>query len=138
TEEDRSAAPPQLLDEHQCWTETRARHLGDALELTKTHRDSLALAARLHDEGKRAVIWQRAFKAPEDGIYAKTEGPVNNSLLNGYRHELGSLLRIENDPRIPNLSEEHRDLVLHLVAAHHGFARPTISTQNCEEHPPSV
>jgi CRISPR-associated endonuclease/helicase Cas3 len=33
TEEDRSAANPQLLDEHQCWTEHRARKLATALGL---------------------------------------------------------------------------------------------------------
>jgi CRISPR-associated endonuclease/helicase Cas3 len=44
--------------------------------------------------------WQRAFNAPKDGVYAKTEGPINYRLLDGYRHELGSLLRVENDERI--------------------------------------
>jgi CRISPR-associated endonuclease/helicase Cas3 len=138
TEEDRSAANPQLLDEHQSWTEARARRLATALRLDDTLVDVLALAARLHDEGKRAARWQRAFHAPKDGVYAKTEGPIDYRQLDGYRHELGSLLRVENDERILKLPEEHRDLVLHLIAAHHGFARPVIGTSGCEDAPPSA
>lgn len=138
TEEDRSAAYPQLLDEHQSWTDERARGIGKALGLDQAWIDLLALAARLHDEGKRASRWQRAFHAPTDGIYAKTEGPIDHRLLDGYRHELGSLLRIEGDEQIRHLSEEDRDLVLHLVTAHHGFARPVIDTSGCDDAPPSV
>ncbi len=138
TEEDRSAANPQLLDEHQTWTEERAGRLAKALDLDDELTGVLALAARLHDEGKRAARWQRAFHAPKDGVYAKTEGPIDYRLLDGYRHELGSLLRVENDERTQELSDEHRDLVLHLIAAHHGFARPVIGTSGCKDKPPSV
>jgi CRISPR-associated endonuclease/helicase Cas3 len=138
TEEDRSAGYPQLLDEHQSWTEERARRLAKSLGLDGALTEILALAARLHDEGKRAARWQRAFHAPNDGIYAKTEGPIDYRLLDGYRHELGSLLRAEKDQRIQNLSAPERDLVLHLIAAHHGFARPVIGVSGCEDAPPSV
>jgi CRISPR-associated endonuclease/helicase Cas3 len=139
TEEDRSSANPQLLDEHQSWTEERARGLATALGLDDEFADALALAARLHDEGKRAAIWQRAFNAPAGGVYAKTEGPINYHLLDGYRHEFGSLLQVENDDRVKKLSsKEHRDLVLHLIATHHGFARTVIGTSGCQDKPPSV
>jgi len=138
TEEDRSAANPQLLDEHRSWTEDRARHLATALGLDDALADVLALAARHHDKGKRTNRWQRAFHAPKDGIYAKTKGPIDYHLLDGYRHELGSLLEVENDEGIRNLSDEHRDLVLHLIAAHHGFARPVIGTSGCDNAPPSI
>jgi CRISPR-associated endonuclease/helicase Cas3 len=137
-EDDRSTANPQLLEEHQAWAEEHARSLAQALGLGGELAEALALAARLHDEGKRADRWQRAFRAPKDGVYAKTEGPINYRLLDGYRHELGSLLRVEKDDRIRKLSEEHRDLALHLIAAHHGFARPVIGTRGCEDSPPSV
>ncbi|MCL4290407.1 MAG: type I-U CRISPR-associated helicase/endonuclease Cas3 [Thermoleophilia bacterium] len=138
TEDDRSAASPQLLDEHESLTAERACRLAKALGLDHEHARVLVLAARLHDEGKRATRWQRAFNAPADGVYAKTEGHINHRLLDGYRHELGSLLRVESDKRIRELSDEHRALALHLIAAHHGFARPVIGTSGCEDKPPSV
>jgi CRISPR-associated endonuclease/helicase Cas3 len=138
TEEDRSAANPQLLDEHQSWAEECARRLGKALGLDEALVAVLALAARLHDEGKNQTRWQRAFHAPKGGVYAKTEGPIDYRLLDGYRHELGSLLRVESDERLRKLSDDHRDLVLHLIAAHHGFARPVIGTSGCDDAPPSL
>jgi CRISPR-associated endonuclease/helicase Cas3 len=138
TEDDRSEGAPQLLKAHQERAEQQARELAKTLGLSQEHEDLLALAASLHDEGKSAVRWQRAFNAPKDGTYAKTKGPINQSLLDGYRHEFGSLLRIESDERVRKLSEEQRDLVLHLIAAHHGFARPVIGTNGCEDAPPSV
>jgi len=138
TEDDRSEGKPQRLEKHQERAEQRARDLAIALGLSQGHKNTLAVAARLHDEGKRSSRWQRAFNAPKDGVYAKTEGPINQGLLDGYRHELGSLLHIENDERLCSLSGEERDLVLHLIAAHHGFARPVISTNGCEDAPPSV
>jgi CRISPR-associated endonuclease/helicase Cas3 len=138
TEDDRSEGTPQLLEEHHNRAQDRARELAKALGFSPELTDILALAARLHDEGKRAECWQRAFNAPKDGVYAKTEGPINQGLLDGYRHELGSLLQIESDLRVCTLPADQRDLVLHLIAAHHGFARPVIATNTCEYAPPSV
>ena len=33
---------------------------------------------------------------------------------------------------------DEQDLVLHLIAAHHGLARPLIPTAGCEDLPPSA
>jgi CRISPR-associated endonuclease/helicase Cas3 len=129
---------PQFLAEHQSWTERQARKIADAVGLTGVHRDALAIAARLHDEGKRAGPWKRAFRAPSDGDYAKTKGPPNLKLLGGYRHEFGSLPLAEKDADFQKLPPDLRDLVLHLIAAHHGFARPMIRTEGCEDAPPSA
>jgi len=138
TEEDRSTANPQFLDEHQTRVEERARRIAQALGLGEELTEILAVAARFHDEGKRASRWQQAFHAPKDGIYAKTQGPIDYRLLNGYRHEFGSMVGIENHERIRKLSVEDQDLVLHLIAAHHGFARPIIGATGCEARPPSA
>jgi CRISPR-associated endonuclease/helicase Cas3 len=138
-EEDRSAAFPQLVDEHRAWVEERARALATSLKLSKQHEETIAAAAFLHDEGKRARQWQRAFNAPAgEAAWAKTEGPINYALLDGYRHEFGSIISVETHERLQRLPEDLQDLALHLIAAHHGFARPFIETRGCDAAPPSV
>lgn len=140
TEDERGEANrPQQLEEHQIWAEACARDIGRRLGLDEDYENLLALAARLHDEGKRAVLWQRAFKAPCDGlVYAKATGPIDFAILDGYRHELGSLPYAENHGALAKLSNDAKDLVLHLIAAHHGYARPVIGTSGCDDAPPSV
>jgi CRISPR-associated endonuclease/helicase Cas3 len=140
TEDERAEADrPQQLDEHQSWAEDCARQIAQRLGIETARADLLALAARLHDEGKRAVRWQRAFKAPIDGRpYAKTKGPIDFDILDGYRHELGSLSYVEGHDRFKALGAEDQEFVLHLIAAHHGFARPVIGTSGCDDAPPSI
>ena len=46
------------------------------------------------------------------------------SELSGYRHELGSL----HDGDFDGVATEQRDIALHVVAAHHGRARPHFPT----------
>lgn len=140
TEDERAqAGRPQQLDEHQDWAAECAREIAKRLRLERRYEDLLALSARLHDEGKRAATWQRAFKAPIDGRpYAKTKGPIDFDILDGYRHELGSLPYVEADGEFKALGADDQDFVLHLVAAHHGFARPVIGTSGCDDAPPSI
>ncbi|MCZ6806453.1 MAG: type I-U CRISPR-associated helicase/endonuclease Cas3, partial [Deltaproteobacteria bacterium] len=138
TEDDRSAGQPQLLDTHRRWAECRAHELAGRLGLPEGYTDMLAIAARLHDEGKRAKRWQRAFNAPTDGDYAKTLGPINQARLDGYRHEFGSLKVAAKHDELLKLPNDLQDLALHLIAAHHGFARPVISVNGCEDTPPSA
>lgn len=140
TEEERAEADrPQQLDEHQSWAEDCARQIAERLGIETARANLLALAARLHDEGKRAARWQRAFKAPVDGRpYAKTRGPIDFDLLDGYRHELGSLPYVEAHPDFKALGADDQEFVLHLIAAHHGFARPVIGTSGCDDAPPSI
>lgn len=139
TEESRAASiRAQLLDEHQFWTETAAARIAEAVNLTGDYARVLRIAARLHDEGKKAIRWQRAFRAPPGGVYAKTKGPLNLSHLDGYRHEFGSLPWVEREGEFQKLPDDLKDLVLHLVAAHHGFARPLIGIRACDDAPPSI
>ena len=140
TEESRAASSnPQLLTEHQTWTEQRALAIAEAVGLTGDHKKALAIAARLHDEGKRAKAWQSAFNAPHDGnVYAKTRGPINYGILDNYRHEFGSLPYAQKDAPFKALPSGLQDLVQHIIAAHHGRARPLIDTTGCEDAPPSA
>lgn len=144
SEDGRSVTPShaQLLDEHEEWTEREARILAARLGLDPPYASMLTLAARLHDEGKRARAWQRAFGVTDAElqsglVYGKTTSRPNLALLARYRHELGSLPRAEQDARVQALSPELRDLCLHLIAAHHGFARPLLRTDGAEG-PPSI
>jgi CRISPR-associated endonuclease/helicase Cas3 len=138
TEDDRALGRSQLLEEHHESAGECARGLAERLGLPAPYREMLVAAARLHDEGKRAPRWQRAFNAPADGRhYAKTPGPVNTALLDGYRHEFGSLEVAAKDSEIRKLPEDLRDLAIHLIAAHHGFGRPVIGTGGCDDAPPS-
>jgi CRISPR-associated endonuclease/helicase Cas3 len=140
SEEGRSISHPQALAEHQAWTEQRARKIAAKVGLSEVAAEALGLAARLHDEGKKADRWQRAFHANRSdlaGPLAKTGGPIDHAILDGYRHELGSLPFAEAHSAIQVLPEDWRDLVLHLIASHHGQARPVIATRGGDE-PPSV
>ncbi|MBV6488951.1 MAG: hypothetical protein GHHEDOFH_02928 [Pseudorhodoplanes sp.] len=129
----------QTLMDHRCAAERIARDFAKVLSLPPAYSDMLAIAARLHDEGKQALRWQRAFNAPRDGeVYAKTKGPINFKRLDGYRHEFGSLPFLQDDAAFKALSYDLQDLALHLVAAHHGGARPVIETRSCEDAPPTA
>lgn len=127
---------PQTLRDHANQVARRVREMAERLEIPVEEIEALETAARLHDDGKAANRWQEAMRAPDDGRrpYAKTRGGGDWRLLEGYRHEFGSLLMAEAKP----LPADMRDLILHLIAAHHGYARPLISTAGCEELPPSA
>lgn len=137
-EEGRATGTTQALAEHQAWVaqeaERIASHVGLAPELT----EALVVAARHHDDGKAADRWQTAFSAPPGGPWAKTPGPVRPRLLEGYRHELGSLLGLDRHDDFRVLSAPMQDLARHLVAAHHGWARPILPTSGCDSAPPTL
>ncbi|MGI8604408.1 MAG: type I-G CRISPR-associated helicase/endonuclease Cas3g [Verrucomicrobiales bacterium] len=140
TADDGASGALQTLAKHQEAMVARVRAIGQQLGLPQPYARMLEIAARLHDEGKRAENWQKAFNAPTiGGPFAKTPGPINQSLLDGYRHEFASLPVLAADTEFLALpSDELRDLAMHLVAAHHGFARPLIGIQGCPDAPPSL
>ncbi len=129
----------QKLGVHLTWAENEAERIASRLGLSESYTKMLKIAARLHDAGKDCDRWQNAFSAPAEGRpFAKTVGPVKFSLLDGYRHEFGSLPALEADDEFQSLDPDLQALCLHLVAAHHGFARPTIRIQGCNDAPPSA
>lgn len=143
-EDARSISKPQELALHQDWARDEILRTAKAVGLPDAATDALAVAAHMHDEGKKASRWQRAFKAARDarayglsGPLAKTRGPIDQAILDGYRHEFGSLPWVEQSAGFKALADDWRELVMHLVAAHHGHARPVIETRACDDGPPS-
>lgn len=117
----------QSLTEHHEWAGAAADEIARTLGFPDAYQQMLIAAARTHDAGKRRLLWQRAMNAPLAGRpYAKTMGGGNSRLLDGYRHEFGSLGDAETDAEIGSLPDDLKDLALHLIASHHGYARPVV------------
>lgn len=116
-------ASTQTVDEHCALVGDAARRIGAALSLTDAETAALESAGCWHDRGKARHVWQRAAGAPAGGqpLAKSTKGRLRSWMLGGYRHEFGSLVEAERE--IP-VDAPNRDLVLHLIAAHHGWARP--------------
>jgi CRISPR-associated endonuclease/helicase Cas3 len=128
----------QSLPDHHAWAGTAAEEIAIALGLPKDYQKMLVAAAQGHDLGKERELWQAAMNAPKDGRpYAKTKGGGNARLLGGYRHEFGSLGDVENDLAINELDAELKELALHLIASHHGYACPVIPAID-PKAPPSI
>lgn len=94
-------------------------------------RRCIVLAARLHDLGKNRAQWQRNLgnlaydRTKSETILAKSApGMRPRNVAEHYRHEFGSLNDACSTTDFVALSDAERDIVLHIVAAHHGRARP--------------
>ncbi len=140
------------LDKHVTDVVSHARNIVTKLGLSAPLGRCIILAAQLHDLGKRRRHWQQGI-----GNYDKAEcfaksgkHPATGKKfrprpgLDPYRHEFGSLL----DASSPSLNkeadadllrdfaaltDEEKDIVLHLVAAHHGRARPHFPMSPADE-----
>jgi hypothetical protein len=138
------ASPPsqrmpikQTLQVHVELVEKEAGRLAEALlEGEGVANAALRFAAKWHDEGKKSDRWQRYIgRQAQDPPLGKAAEWRDPGLLAGYRHEFGSLLRIPDEEARRyfagaelGLSSEQRrearDLALHMIAAHHAYARP--------------
>jgi CRISPR-associated endonuclease/helicase Cas3 len=120
------ASQRQELEPHLRSAEDSAIKLVTNLGLDCPESSAIVLAAKWHDRGKRRAIWQRSIgnsDYPKE-VLAKTGGMMWPHDLNSYRHEFGSLVEVSSDSELSRLAPEVQDLVLHLIAAHHGRARP--------------
>ena len=120
------AARKQTLEEHGRAVAEAAERIARALALPRDLTTAVRTAGAWHDHGKADPVWQRAAGAKPGQPMAKSRaGQMNVRLLGGYRHEFGSVVEAE---RVLSSSAEGGawlcDLTLHLVAAHHGHARP--------------
>jgi CRISPR-associated endonuclease/helicase Cas3 len=118
-----TASARQTLAVH---TNTIVKHMSRIVErlgLQGSLGPALIAAARWHDKGKDRAVWQHYARNGAGAVpLAKAMSYLHPRALGGYRHEFGSLLDAMNDAEL-RLSPD-RELVLHLIAAHHGWARP--------------
>ncbi len=94
-------------------------------------RNALKVAGKLHDLGKKRIVWQKSIGNPKPTNWHAKSGwdpdlkrKWKSTELTTYRHEFGSLVDLEADGEFGKLSNEMKDLVRHLIAVHHGYGRP--------------
>ena len=122
------------LSSHLDGVGRRAAEIAGRLGLSRELVEDLRLAGRLHDLGKVDERFQSMLVGgdPVDAAMRRDD-PLAKSLRGvrrgsdeypkGMRHELASVALAQSNPDV--LAAAHdRDLVLHLVGTHHGWARP--------------
>ncbi len=138
------------LDVHTKDVTAHTERIVQALSLPDDLRHAFKLAAIFHDHGKKRVTWQKSIGNPTPTNWlAKSGGKMKPIELSDYRHEFGSmldlqttagpvligldvnyqhgfgsLLEVQGQTEFLELDEDQKDLVLHLIAAHHGRGRP--------------
>lgn len=113
----------QTLDRHTTAIVEHLSRIAQRLGIEDPLRAALIAGARWHDKGKDRPVWQRyARNGGGVEVLAKATRYLHPRALGGYRHEFGSLLDAMTDANLRKLPD--RELILHLIAAHHGWARP--------------
>lgn len=137
------AGDPQELCDH---TKDVLDQVATALSLLplERYRDAITMAAALHDWGKADWRFQAllrsssVFAAMASGVVLAKSGSLSSSLAarresrkraelpDGFRHEMLSLQMAESTAGQSVLPKDEtlHALTLHLIATHHGYARP--------------
>lgn len=159
-EDDRSRTTreePILLEEHSRRVRDEVMRTVRALPLLEDS-DTYRVAADLHDLGKADERFQAMLRRTDrtdawllaganSEILAKSDGMPQTpkmrklareraELPEGFRHEMLSAQIAALSGRLPD-DPDRRELILHLVASHHGFARPFAPVVP-DEQPPDV
>ncbi len=110
----------------------RAERIATRLGLAAESIDDLRLAGRLHDLGKVDRRFQAQLVGGDPVALEMLEEPLAKSLPGagrvwlyptGMRHEIASVAMVESNSEVLGAAHD-KDLVLHLVGTHHGWARP--------------
>ncbi len=130
------------LLEHSTDVQTFAKEFAQRLSLPDELGKDLALAGWLHDIGKADRRFQVLLRAGDEVEFYKDETPWAKSgmqagaraaqrrarQLSGYprraRHEVQSLAMLMAPQNAAQVKANDLELVLHLVASHHGYCRP--------------
>jgi CRISPR-associated endonuclease/helicase Cas3 len=113
------------LATHLADVERVATRIAEALQLPSYLRTALIVAARFHDLGKVHPFWQRSIGNHDPNRpLAKSGSRRPPEIRINFRHEFGSLLDVQRQADFKVLRPDVQDLVLHLIATHHGRGRP--------------
>lgn len=117
------------LESHLAGVCQFAEAICDKLNLDSKLTKAVSLAAAWHDLGKGRAVWQRgAGNRITNKPVAKTLHGRPPENLNHFRHELGSMLDVVAIPEYSKLFQvlepDQCELIIHLIATHHGRARP--------------
>lgn len=136
-----SARVPVRLSDHQQRVAELVQQVAGRLDLEPSIAEALRLAALWHDAGKAHPLWQfmarnEHYPDQEDAgaAWAKSPRYLHGRVLGGYRHELGSVLRAGGCEQIR--AHPLGDLVIHLIASHHGWARPHFEARSADNSRP--
>lgn len=124
---DTSAEYPVEWHIHVKDVEDRTAAIVDHLPLDDSLRRLVKMAAKYHDHGKQRKLFQTVLGNPyypHDRYVLAKSGNKGGRVEESYRHEFGSLLDVQKEAEFQSLNDDEKDLVLHLIAAHHGRARP--------------
>jgi CRISPR-associated endonuclease/helicase Cas3 len=135
-----TASQPVSWDTHVGDVVDHAKRILAGLSLPDGMADAVILAAKLHDRGKKRELFQLTLGNREypHVVLAKSNGRAAARFSEPFRHEFASVLDARRDSRFAELGAEMQDLVLHLIAAHHGRARPHFSPEEAfDPEPPS-
>jgi CRISPR-associated endonuclease/helicase Cas3 len=146
--------PISLID-HTQHVLDETRRTVEALPLYELEQAYLK-AADWHDLGKAderfQAMLQRADRTDawllvgmDAALLAKSDGLPQTreqrkqardraGLPEGFRHEMLSVQIVENS-NLKAKAEQHLELILHLIASHHGYARPFAPVVKDEEYP---
>jgi CRISPR-associated endonuclease/helicase Cas3 len=136
------AGHPVTLSEHSADVESFARDYAKASGLPVPLAEDVALAGWLHDVGKADRRFQVLLRGGSEIDFFKDETPWAKSAMppgakaahrlaqrksrypKGARHEVQSVAMLEKHLDVVKTKAHDIDLVLHLVASHHGYCRP--------------
>jgi CRISPR-associated endonuclease/helicase Cas3 len=148
------------LSDHLAGVERWARRLASGCSLGNDELvEALSFAALLHDVGKgdpRFQVWlhggDEVAAAAAPALLAKSDANprsraarerarIRAKYPKGARHEIFSVAMIEAPEKLKEAAIARRldwDLIVHLVASHHGFARPFAPVAENEAEPVDV